>query len=297
MAKPKTGSLSAAKHHREKEVVREHTQVVYKSGDLNELAQSREDMDEPGERVMNSGVHSDTLDDNNVVEGESEIWGDPQNVETPRPNSKNELPLTDPEINVSDDLNSDLEELRHVSTPGVLSVLPKSVKFESQSTGEQVILILRRHPITNFRWIATAILLSLVPLVVTMVDAFAPNFPARYVIMGAVVWELVVIGFVFEEFLRWFFNIYIITNRRIVDIDFYHLLYLEMSETDLSKIQDVSVANKGIMSSVFNFGDIHIQTAAEKSLFEFISVKEADTVASVIRTLSQNRNEQEGGNE
>ena len=39
------------------------------------------------------------------------------------------------------------------------------------------------------------------------------------------VWYLILAAFIFEEFLGWFFNVNIITDERIVEVDFHNLIY------------------------------------------------------------------------
>ncbi len=108
--------------------------------------------------------------------------------------------------------------------------------------------------------------------------------PVKYIIVGTLFWYLFTFGFILMNFLRWFFNIYIVTNQRVVDVDFIHLLYKEFSEARLEKVQDLSYKTGGIFAAFFNYGDVEIQTAAELPNFEFDAVPRPE---SVIQTISE----------
>jgi hypothetical protein len=53
---------------------------------------------------------------------------------------------------------------------------PMGVSFAEQEAGEEIILILRRHFVTNFPWIVFAIILSILPIFYPILIAFFP-FP------------------------------------------------------------------------------------------------------------------------
>lgn len=162
--------------------------------------------------------------------------------------------------------------------------LPIGVHFETQEPQEKIILLLRMHWITNVSWIATAVVMIFAPIILRYFPLF-DFLPLRYQFMGLIIWYLLTTAFVIEQFLTWFFNVYIITDERIVDIDFYGLLHREMSDAKIDKIQDVSVRWPGIASTIFNYGDIFIQTASERPRFEFHAVPSPERVAKILQGL------------
>lgn len=196
------------------------------------------------------------------------------------------------------DLIHELEELKTHETLGALTVFPERVTFETQEDDEQVVLVMRRDPVTNVRWLLIAALLALLPVMIVAFGVLPDDLPFRFILVPIIVWELFIVGYIFEEFLRWFFNIYIVTDRRVVDLDFPNFLWREMSDVDLLKIQDVTTRNQGLLAAMFNFGDILVLSAADMTNIEYIAVKEADKVAAIIRELAQARERvvrEEGG--
>jgi uncharacterized membrane protein YdbT with pleckstrin-like domain len=161
---------------------------------------------------------------------------------------------------------------------------PDDVEFETQDQKEEIVLLLRRHPITNVPWICLALLMIIVPLFLRIIPLLA-SFPPRFRTIIIIIWYLIVLSFIFEKFLSWFFNVYIITDERIIDVDFYSLVYREITQCKIDKVQDVTLKGGGLFRSIFNFNDIYIQTAAETQLIEFEKVPDPARVVRVLNHL------------
>jgi len=161
---------------------------------------------------------------------------------------------------------------------------PKNINFETQVDGEEIILLLRKHWITNVVWIFFAVLMLFAPAV--LLDFPIISFlPARFQFISILMWYLLTIIFVLEKFLSWYFNVYIITDERVIDVDFYNLIYKEISDAEIEKIEDVTTVMGGVVQTLFNFGTILIQTAAEKTEFDFEAVPNPALVVKVLQQL------------
>ena len=179
------------------------------------------------------------------------------------------------------------EEVKKTGTRNPLSafmVLPKGISFETQAKEEKILFVLRRHLITNIPWIFFAILMILAPTILRIVPLL-DFLPSRYQLISVVIWYLVTMAFILESFLSWYFNAYIITDERIIDIDFYSLIYKEVSETKIENIQDVTYKVGGAIRALFNFGTVYIQTASEVPEFEFDDVPNPSQVAKILNRL------------
>lgn len=181
-------------------------------------------------------------------------------------------------------------EVRSVMTPlTCFAVNPTGVRFETQQENEEVILFLRQHIIVNVPWVVIALLFLVAPTILfpmILTNLKLPFvIPVGYIIVATLFWYLFTFGFMLVSFLRWFFNIYIVTNERVVDIDFIHLLYKEFSEARLEKVQDLSYKTGGLFAAFFNFGDVAIQTAGELPNFEFDAVPRPERVIATISEL------------
>ncbi len=161
---------------------------------------------------------------------------------------------------------------------------PDKVDFEIRERKEKIVLLLRRHPITNVAWILIAILMIIAPLTLSVFPLLS-FLPSNFQFIAVLVWYLITTAFVLESFLTWFFNVNIITDERIVDIDFHNLIYKEVSDCKIDNIQDVTYKMGGVVRTIFNYGDVYIQTAAEVPAFEFLAVPKPSKVARVLQDL------------
>jgi len=161
---------------------------------------------------------------------------------------------------------------------------PDGINFETKDKKEKVVLLLRKHPITNIPWIIIAIVMLFAPAVLGSFPILS-FLPESFQFVAVIGWYLITTAFILENFLSWFFNVNILTDERAVDIDFHNLIYKEVSDTKIENIQDVTYKMGGVIRTIFNYGDLHIQTAAEQREFDFLAIPKPDRVAKILQDL------------
>jgi len=164
------------------------------------------------------------------------------------------------------------------------SILPGKVRFETQETREKIILLLRQHWVTQFSWVLTAGLMIWAPLCLLWIPIL-DFLPGNFQFMIIVIWYLLIVAFIYEKFILWFYHVFIITDERVIDVDFYNLLYKEVSEAKIDNIEDVTYRQGGMMKAWLNFGDISLQTAAEKQEFMIENVPQPFKVVKILNEL------------
>lgn len=178
-----------------------------------------------------------------------------------------------------------LSELPVSSNPfSAFAYSPPGVNFENQKSDETVLLLLRQHWGTNTSWILASVVFFFVPWLFKYFPGYS-FLPERYQLAVLIGWYLLLTAYIFEKFLSWFFNVGIVTDRRVVDVDFYGLLYKEISDAELDKIEDVTQKQVGAIRTVFDFGDINIQTAGEKANIEFHDIPHPRQVVKLLEDL------------
>lgn len=166
------------------------------------------------------------------------------------------------------------------------AVCPPGTRFATQEEGENIILLLRQHPIVNFGWIVLALLLALAPMALDYIPLI--NFlPLNFQWLTVFLWYFMVGVFVIGNFLYWYFNVYIITDERVVDIDFFGLNYRDVTVIKLDRIQDLNFTQGGLWDSFFNYGHVYVQTAAEgaHSRLDFLKVPNPAKVVEILGSL------------
>jgi hypothetical protein len=185
-----------------------------------------------------------------------------------------------------------LKSLPEPSTLGLLSMfrmMPKGVKFVNQEDDEEIILFIRRHFATNLPWIFLTALFLVLPLVtlyffqLTSLTLFIIS-PQLLTLM-IVFYYLVIFTYGLMQFIVWFYQVGIVTQKRLLDMDVYNVLNHHLAETEIYDIIDVAYTQRGFFQSFFNYGDIPIQTQAHKANFEFESAPRPAIVSDTITDL------------
>lgn len=151
----------------------------------------------------------------------------------------------------------------------------------------------RAHPITLLPLIFTIIfLIAIPPGIYASFTAFQPELlsdPGHMTlfILGTSIFFLFGSLFIYQMFIDYWLDVCIVTDKRILDIEQQGLFSRTVSELRLFRVQDVTAEIKGFWKTMFNYGDVFIQTAAEKERFEFIGIPHPNEVAKMILDLAE----------
>jgi hypothetical protein len=161
---------------------------------------------------------------------------------------------------------------------------PRHLRYESQESDEKIILFLRRHFVTNVGWIIMTFCLAIIPFFAFNIFSFA-SIPFNFQLMIVIGWYLLTFANAFERFLSWFFNIHIVTNERIIDVNFPSILYKDISECRIENVEDLSSKIGGFIRSFLNYGDVLIQTAGTLPEISFEAIPNPDKAVEIINDL------------
>lgn len=166
--------------------------------------------------------------------------------------------------------------------------MPDDVRFETQEPGETIILLLRRHWITNLLWLLISIFLIVSPIIlfpVLSLSGAIPQIPSSWISFFILGWYLITFSYIFVNFILWYFTVSIVTNERIIDIDFINLLSKKFAETRINRVEDVTMRTGGFIRAFFDYGDVIVQTAAKEAQFEFLAVPHPEKVVRTVNEL------------
>lgn len=162
--------------------------------------------------------------------------------------------------------------------------LNPQIKFETYEDGEKVFLLLRKHPFTQIGWILNTIFAFILLIVLNI-------FGQGYLNLGQIIVvntfaTIFLLSYIWFNILGWYFNVGIITNKKVVDINFDSVLYKEIIMANLDKIEDITVKTGGYVESIFDFGTISIETAAtQEANIELESVPYPTEAVKIINQL------------
>lgn len=164
--------------------------------------------------------------------------------------------------------------------------IPKPLKmhFSEQDPEEELILVMRKHPATQIRWVLIAIALAIAPIIITKLGVFS-LLSGKHYMAGVISWYLVILGYSVESILKWAYNVYIVTDERIIDVDFFSLLNRNIATAKIDKIEDVKTVTDTFLETVFDMGHIEVQTAGTNREFLFKGIPYPNKVAALLNEL------------
>ncbi len=152
--------------------------------------------------------------------------------------------------------------------------------------GETIEVLMRRHWFTITAKMAFWTFVGFMPMLLYIVlgdlITTSPDLLQFYpiAVLFFSVYYLFVWLFGLTAFLDYFLDVWIITDRRIIDIEQKALFSRTVSELELHRVQDVTAEVKGFFPTMFDYGNVYIQTAAEKERFIFKQIPNPNSSAA-----------------
>jgi len=161
---------------------------------------------------------------------------------------------------------------------------PKELNFHGKEKGEQVVLILRSHWVVTVPYLFLAVIIFVLPFILTfLIPTF---FSSIALLISLIIISLLVsLGIMVSTFVKWFYTVHIITDQRVVDLDFTSIMNHSMAEAQLEKIEDVTHKQLGIIGSIFDVGSVYIQTAGSQNEIEFSNVPRPRDIHDILFDL------------
>ncbi|MBU1146266.1 PH domain-containing protein [Patescibacteria group bacterium] len=155
------------------------------------------------------------------------------------------------------------------------------VKKVTLKAGEEIVAVVRNFGLTLWPKILVAAFLIIAPFFFLF-----PLFGRGY--WGVALFFLpILLGVIFtiRTFVLWYYNAFIITNRRVVDIDQRGFFERVVSEADFSEIKDISHRRKGIWQTIFRYGNVRIQISDTDIGLEIRNVRAPEDIQQLISDL------------
>jgi hypothetical protein len=154
--------------------------------------------------------------------------------------------------------------------------------------GEKVLKIYHHHP-TPFAIDLIKIIAGSFPFFL-LLYLFGPTMSTKaYVIAHLIVILLFTLILIYQALVYWLDRI-VITNLRIIHIDWKYLTKRDEYEADLNDIQDISTKEKGILSAfwLLDYGDLVLQTASHTSIIQFTEAPDPEGIRQFIYRIKPN---------
>jgi hypothetical protein len=173
---------------------------------------------------------------------------------------------------------------------------PQGITYQDQEDGEKILLFIRKSFITNLRWIFVGSFLAILPIALLLflfgfLQNPLPLLAGKFYLFLGLFYYLFVASYWYINFISWYFNIDLVTNKRIIDINFSNLVYKDVSATELSFVHDVSFSQVGAIRTFFDYGNVLIQVPGASDTFIFESAPKPETIVHIVEALVRKENE------
>jgi hypothetical protein len=167
-----------------------------------------------------------------------------------------------------------------------IDIFPPNVRFDRKEKDEEIIMITRKHWVAYFTHILLAFFIPLLPIVLLVISSNSEIYGKSTVYLGLFVASVVIsINIIVTAIVQWYYNISIITDKRILCLKVNSIFQHSYTEILWRKIQDVSHDSIGVLSSIFDIGNVYLDTAGEGIDLTLKFVPKPRDVQEVINNL------------
>jgi membrane protein YdbS with pleckstrin-like domain len=167
---------------------------------------------------------------------------------------------------------------------------PIKFNFPGKEDDEKVYLYVRRHYFVLIKQSIIFLFFFTFPVIIIGVLMYFNISIKEYnfypiIILIMSLYYLFVILFAMIKWIEYYYDIWIITDKRLVDIEQKSLFNHVTSELRLDKIQDITFEMKGFLASLFHYGNIYVQTAGSVQRFSLEQVPKSQEIKGLIIEL------------
>jgi hypothetical protein len=162
--------------------------------------------------------------------------------------------------------------------------------------GEKIIVGIRKHWFVFALEISGMIVAAVVPFVLA---SFAERImPEIVAVIGVAQFEngmlfllacwLILLAMIFFiSFTSYYLDMLVVTSQRLIDIDQISLFSRDVATAPLHNVEDVKIESIGIFATLFGFGNLHIQTAAETKEIVIRGIRRPERAKDIIMRAYQ----------
>lgn len=137
---------------------------------------------------------------------------------------------------------------------------------------EKIVMKARRHWFVVFGEVVAMFFMLLIPAIGSLLISNSGIITIRgdgfYLFLAIESMWALFVWLMFSKFwVNYYLDVWVITNKRLIDIEQKGFFNREVSTLNLERIEDISVVVKGIIPTLLKYGQITVQTAAESREF------------------------------
>jgi membrane glycosyltransferase len=162
--------------------------------------------------------------------------------------------------------------------------------------GERIIVGIRKHWFVFALEISGMIIAAVVPFVLAsfaeriMPDIVAVVGVAQFengMLFLLACWLVLLAMIFFISFTSYYLDMLVVTSQRLIDIDQKSLFSRDVATAPIHNVEDVKIESIGIFATLFGFGNLHIQTAAETKEIVIRGIRRPERAKDIIMQAYQ----------
>lgn len=167
--------------------------------------------------------------------------------------------------------------------------------------GERIVMVARRHWFVILPKILGLIFGALIPILLYLilshgsyfsyyqklgVESVIENIFSEKVLFYYSIWLLLLWVVFFIEWTDYYLDLWVVTDRRILDVEQKGFFHREVTSFGFRQIQDITVETRGLLETFFKFGTLHIQTAGHDRDIIIKDASDPELVRSLVLDLT-----------
>jgi uncharacterized membrane protein YdbT with pleckstrin-like domain len=156
--------------------------------------------------------------------------------------------------------------------------------------GEEIQRVIHRHPFDLIPTIAVSGILFIFGVALVFAEGrFPEGIPFPMLMVFVIV--LLAVGLAALIFWVGYFafrrNVLVFTNIHLVEVEQFGLLSRRVSQINFTRVQDVTGNTTGLLQTVFNYGDVEVQSAGEQEKFVFHNAPDPHDIADDVLEIHE----------
>lgn len=181
----------------------------------------------------------------------------------------------------------------------------KLFKYVEFDEDEELIAEIRKHPIGYIGIGATGIFITLAVFIGTLLIGLnldnmgldlgdnSASIKTAIILVGLIL-SVLVLAATAISIVLYIRNVIFVTNEKIAEVTYHSLFNREVTQLGMGQVEDVTVEQKGILSRIFGYGTLLVETAGEKENAMFTLVPKPHTFSQPIVKAHENYVEKYG---
>lgn len=174
--------------------------------------------------------------------------------------------------------------------------MTETMHFEEQNAGEKILMVIRKHWVVYTKLSIVFFFIFVFPIIAiffVLFSYFQDSLSANGFVMVSIFscfYLLYGLAFLAIAWIDEAFDLFILTDERLVDITQVNFFRRMVATTPLNQIQDSTSHVGGVLQTLLGYGNIEVQTAAGSASMFFIDhVPQPDRIAHAILSEAQER--------